>query len=136
MPGVGEEEGFGIYSNSLIGMVSNGECPEGAKDFLEFLFLELPQETGSDGGGFPLNEEALEHVLREVYLDGVPADPVRVELTKTVIQKADHYTYTLRNDFISAILEEGSRYFSGQITAEKAAAYIQNRVQLYLDEQG
>ena len=33
-------------------------------------------------------------------------------------------------------MDEATRYLKGEITAEKAVEYIQNRVQIYLDEQG
>ena len=32
------------------------------------------------------------------------------------------------------LMEESLNYYNGQCTAEAAAQYIQNRVQLYLDE--
>ena len=34
------------------------------------------------------------------------------------------------------IREEANRYFVGEVSDEKAAEYIQNRVSLYLAEQG
>jgi len=46
---------------------------------------------------------------------------------------ADHI---IRGDVIIDIVsEESASYFSGHITAEKAAEYIQNRVSIYLAEQ-
>ena len=39
-------------------------------------------------------------------------------------------------DILFVVEDEAFRYFSGEITAEKAAEYIQNRVSIYLAEQG
>ena len=54
---------------------------------------------------------------------------------ETALREADRFSYPI-NAVAEVILDEARRYFAGQITAEKAAEYIQNRVQLYLDEQG
>lgn len=52
------------------------------------------------------------------------------------ISRANRFMPVYRNEMMDVIYDEAFRYFAGEITAEKAAAYIQNRVQLYLDEQG
>ena len=52
------------------------------------------------------------------------------------ISRANRFKPVYRNEMMDVIYDEAFRYFAGEITAEKAAEYIQNRVQLYLDEQG
>ena len=58
-----------------------------------------------------------------------------IAFVRDAVSRADHLRYS-EGELYDVMMEEATRYFSGQITAEKAAEYIQNRVQLYLDEQG
>ena len=56
---------------------------------------------------------------------------------KRLIADADHYAdITSNNELRSVINSEVNRYFAGELTAEKAAEYIQNRISIYLAEQG
>ena len=58
------------------------------------------------------------------------------EMTEEWIRKADVYMYTGENELCSVLEEEANRYFAGEITAKQAAEYVQNRVSIYLAEQG
>ena len=49
---------------------------------------------------------------------------------------ADHYAVGSTTEIAKVVKEEALRFFAGEITAEKAAEYIQNRVSIYLAEQG
>ena len=44
--------------------------------------------------------------------------------------------YTQKVLMLGFMNEEAYRYFDGEITASQAAEYVQNRVSLYLAEQG
>ena len=57
------------------------------------------------------------------------------EVTWDYIEKADHLRF-YDSELQKVIRNEAQGFFTGSITAEKAAEYIQNRIQLYLDEQG
>ena len=59
----------------------------------------------------------------------------RIALTRKLIDTADFYDYG-NNEIYDVLWSEVNKYFSGEITAEKAAEYIQNRVSIYLAEQG
>ncbi|MBQ6989839.1 MAG: hypothetical protein IJN58_02170, partial [Clostridia bacterium] len=52
-----------------------------------------------------------------------------------LITQADNFAIGNDSDIAIVVSEEAMRYFSGEITAEKAAEYIQNRVSIYLAEQ-
>ena len=52
------------------------------------------------------------------------------------LHAADHYAAGSVTEIAKIVKEETLRYFAGEITAEKAAEYIQNRVSIYLAEQG
>ncbi|MBQ6990241.1 MAG: hypothetical protein IJN58_04220, partial [Clostridia bacterium] len=57
------------------------------------------------------------------------------EITWEYIQNADHLQ-DYKNEISAVISEEAGRYFGGMITAKQAADYVQNRISLYLAEQG
>ena len=57
------------------------------------------------------------------------------EITWEYIHNADHLQY-YKNEISAVIHEEAGRYFGGMITARQAADYVQNRISLYLAEQG
>ena len=57
-------------------------------------------------------------------------------MTYDAIGRADHFMYSSQSEPFKVIKEEAARYFKGEITAEKAAEYIQNRISIYLAEQG
>ena len=57
------------------------------------------------------------------------------EITWEYIHKADHLQY-YQNELFDVIHEEAGRYFGGMITAKQAAEYVQNRISIYLAEQG
>ena len=59
-----------------------------------------------------------------------------IKQTQNTINHADYFRYIRRNELCKVLNEEAGRYFTGEITAEKAAEYIQNRVSIYLAEQG
>ena len=62
------------------------------------------------------------------------SEQVKIVLWDT-LSTADHYMFC-NEDILFVVEDEAFRYFSGEITAEKAAEYIQNRVSIYLAEQG
>ena len=100
--------------------------PNGAgKSTLGYTLMGNPDYTVSGGrilfGGEDITEESLKR---------------RAERSLAVFRAADHYGGAMETDIQNVIREEAARYFKGEITAEKAAEYIQNRVSIYLAEQG
>lgn len=61
--------------------------------------------------------------------------PEQYEKTWEYIRAGDHFQY-FRNELFDVIYQEANRFFHNAITAEQAAEYVQNRVSLYLAEQG
>ncbi|MBR4865203.1 MAG: hypothetical protein IKU11_00835 [Clostridia bacterium] len=57
------------------------------------------------------------------------------DVTWDYIHNADHFRYT-NNEIFEVMKEEAANYFGGSITAKQAAEYVQNRISLYLAEQG
>ena len=134
------EKGIAILVDQLLGVAKNAPHREEAEKFYAWLFSEerfrdyldaKPQETT---WGFPLNVKTAEAlVLRDsAGEDGV--SPFE-GMWKEILSSADHYGEASRT-VCDIVREEAMRYFAGEITAKQAADYVQNRVSIYLAEQG
>ena len=134
----GEHDGCAIYSSSLISVVDNETYIAGGTEFLRFIFLRcgFPDGYGQGKIYLPINRAELDDYLGLKETTANATLEQQKSMTARYIDGADHYAYAWQNDLVDICNEEVARYFSGEITAEKAAEYIQNRVQLYLDEQG
>ncbi len=75
------------------------------------------------------------HVRDVTNWHNVKCGQEQYEITWEYIQNADHLQY-YKNEISAVISEEAGRYFGGMITAKQAADYVQNRISLYLAEQG
>ena len=141
-------QGPEIYSPYFLGIVKNEKYEEAAKDFMDFVFLtDLAEGTEEGIGGKRLikNREKAEEI--EGYSINVKENGAILEsygfksgsedraVTEEWIGKADQFIYF--NKELNEILNsEANRYFAGEITAKQAAEYVQNRVSIYLAEQG
>ena len=90
------------------------------------------QKPRTDGVAFPAylgqpTQAQLEYFGRALTQEETDAILELIETTDTLFQ----YDGTV----MDILMEESLNYYNGQCTAEAAAQYIQNRVQLYLDEQ-
>lgn len=140
-------QGPEIYAPYFIGIAKDEEFADDAMDFMDFVFCRDIAESclSSDMGlklikdgkdaeiiwGFSVNTEE-NHVITG-YQENKPTPAA--ELIEEWIRSADEYRYW-GNELLDILKEEADRYFSGDITAKQAAEYVQNRMQLYLDEQG
>ncbi len=142
-------QGPQMYAPWCVGIVKNEKYEDGAKDFMDFVFrrdlAEKCHVAGfwkylvKDGGvnaeeidGFSINKKENQLIL---YCEGMPRGEYQLQLAEEWIEKADEFTYWY-DELLDILIEESNRYFRGEITAEKAAEYIQNRVSIYLAEQG
>ena len=116
---------------------------------MDFVFLtDLAEGTdnGSTGGtclikngeraeeieGYSINIKENEAILES---HGIEAGSEDRALTEEWIRKADQFVY-IHSELHEVLTDEATRYFAGEITASQAAEYIQNRVSIYLAEQG
>lgn len=119
------------------------------------LHPDLPQKTYASIHGLPLNRTAFEEMLewstvQQYYETGDPvpfyfgegsipnfyANSVEdVERIREIVTLADGRALSNMSFVCQIIGEEISGYKTGVLTAEQTADKIQNRVQLYLDEQ-
>lgn len=120
-------EQYGIYSGS--------ECKDGAWAFIRFLLSgEEQQSYVFKMMGFPVRKDALDYAMERPFeyaqtglTENQRADIRAILDTLTAPQYTVSALYTI-------IWEELEPFFAGDKTAEEAVSVLQNRVQLYLDE--
>ncbi|MCQ2445683.1 MAG: hypothetical protein MJ141_02195 [Clostridia bacterium] len=150
-------DGYDIHADGLYAVIDKEESREAAREFMKWCFLEnvvgelRPDDLESDYcydwdlhgiWKIPINQAECERYLsRNLAWDGpdketrLPLEQRMYEDTWKIIREADHFAnrYTVLFD---VMVEEAYRYIAGTITAKQAADYVQNRVSLYLAEQG
>ena len=102
--------------------------------------------TEPDGIYVSVAQKAIEKVIEE-YLeeyhrvgeetgtDFSPLTDQTVPIYRSIVAGSYGYLYT-ENEIMKVMREEALRFFAGELTAEKAAEYMQNRISIYLAEQG
>ena len=123
-----------IVSMNAFSILTKSKCKEGAYAFIEYLLM---RKDGS-GGFFTYKvgyEERREDFL-EMYATA-ELDKEELEKRVTALEKMVDRAVadTMENQTIrTMIIEEAKAYFAGDRTLEDTCRIIQNRVQLYLDE--
>ena len=93
-------------------------------------------------GGFPASAQALDALIDDAVANGVHYYEYEYELDKADAAKLRGLiseTQTVQDAYpamLNIMAEDAAQFFAGQITAEQAAAYTQNRVSTWLAEQG
>lgn len=143
--------GYGAGTPFYLAAVKGNAKQEAQKAFLEFFFTDTLMVKDLTGyyGTFTIREEEYDAIRRNDYMETFMPDineddmawnylpfwyEETDEKTNSIIENVDHFIMGFSGDIQDIMLEEAGRYFTGQITAEKAAEYIQNRVTIYLEE--
>lgn len=93
-------------------------------------------------GGFPASAQALDALIDDAVANGVHYYEYEYELDEADAAKLRGLiseTQTAQDAYpavLNIMAEDAAQFFAGQITAEQAAAYTQNRVSTWLAEQG
>ena len=142
---------YPYFSVSDVLMVNaNTKYPEGACEFIEYLLDEEGQTFVTQSSGLPVNKDMADSYkaweLKEneaekshyyMTIDGVPEE---ISLTKEMTDEALDYAERTRylplktKEIQSIIYEEALLFYTGDKSLEAVIDLIQNRVQLYLDE--
>jgi len=153
------EESGNVMSPDAILINQACEHREEAEAFIAYLLSEecqekLANDACRDGvSGFPVKKDALEHVFvcaKEAEEEVDPEtkisnfmgfDYIREPLSDESTEKVKQLIQSAKNatdptDSVTEIIyEETPAYFSGAKTAAEVCAILQNRIQLYMDEQ-
>ncbi|MBO4406468.1 MAG: hypothetical protein J5849_02100, partial [Clostridia bacterium] len=135
MPVAGHE-GACIHPGILLAAVNNGKSADGAAAFLEYTMLDIPWKAGqsAQGTAYYGKLSCVEKNLRKALCLDEPQAKEAKEIAYEIVVGADYYG--MLGSVADIVKEEANRYFAGEVTAEKAAEYVQNRVSIYLAEQG
>ncbi len=157
--GLPSDEGSGsVFAFGLrLGITTACAEPEAAWQFLRTLLLPEFQNALTDGFTtyLPLRRDSLERLAQKHQKSRTDGIAVPAYLGQPTQAQLEYFGRALTQEETDAILglieatdtlfqyvgtvmdilmEESLNYYNGQCTAEAAAQYIQNRVQLYLDE--
>ena len=144
-PSPTEKDGeFALLPDMVFGVAEYSDAKEGAGEFLEWLLSsacqDLTEEMTVNMAGMPVRIDSFRKLAEEKAAEASAYYP-RIDWEKAaedglaLYQSADHYG-GLGSEISKIVQEEGLRYLHGEITAKQAAEYIQNRVSIYLAEQG
>ena len=144
-PSPTEKDGeFALLPDMVFGVTAYSDVKEGAGEFLEWLLSptcqDLTEEMSVSVAGMPVRISSFLKMEEEKAAE-VSEFYQRIDWGKAaedglaLYQSADHYG-GFGSEISKIVEEEGLRYLHDEITAEKAAEYIQNRVSIYLAEQG
>lgn len=149
-------QGAIINANEIYGISSRSNYTEGAWEFLRYYlgkeyqselqwnlsihkdrFLEMANEATQKP--YWIDENGEKHESEETfYLNGESI--VLPQMTQAQVDKVVNYIFSLKKsgynneNVMNIINEEMGGFFSGQKSAKEVAAVIQNRVQLFVDE--
>lgn len=151
-------------NGTTVAMSAKSSNKEGVWEFIRFNLTKDRQENvGSPNGGFPILRSALEKQFEndrkpeyDINAEGIETEIPKgtwtmggggMNFTVDVYAATEEQTDKIREmiehaqsnermeqEIFSIINEEASGYFEGQKSVEDAAAVVQNRVQLYLNE--
>ncbi len=147
-------------SGGCVGISSKSKNKEGAWAFIQNMISREYQETRTNDWGFPIMKSALEKKFEEdmtpEYYEGENGE--QIETTKTswgyddfnieiyaakqeeidtvreLLESANKIAGSVDEQLTSIITEETDPFFKGQKSAADVANIIQNRIQIYVNE--
>lgn len=132
--------GLSFYSRYVCAITTSCENPDLAWDFVR-LFLQDDVQDSLGPGFIPVSKDAAEKQI-ENFISLLADDDIDVSnldnafwdsyydvLEKVDTPKGSNYAV------VGIVLEESAAFFAGQKTVEEVSELIQNRVQLYVNEQ-
>lgn len=134
-PSFDAQSGTWLRGIDMVGINSSSSQKDGAWEFIKTLLTEEYQ-TGKYTYGFPTLKSAFNLRAAESMAEGeysVTEEEVK-ELEELITSTTVADPYSAGQVVYDIILEEAGAYFSGQKPLEEVAKIIQNRVQLYVDE--
>ena len=135
-----KETGFAIFAQELFSVVRESPHEKEAREWVKWalsedVFRQSEEWVEETHWGFSLRRDMADRQMASLLKELTTEERKSFDGWKDFLQKADHYGNS--SDAVTAVIrEEATRFFRGEITASQAAEYVQNRVSLYLAEQG
>ena len=131
-------------SEQFLAIVRQSRVKVSAGEFLTWLLSEETQRDSMERKfwGLPTNRRVLEEEMERATKEAVEAGRDENEIRESykeglrLYESANYFAGLSHQAVMDLIMEEAVRYFAGDITLEQAVVYIQNRVSLYVAEQG
>lgn len=146
-----------------MGLASKSKNKEGAWEFMQILLSQDYQDSfiSSHGGyGFPIRKDSLEKQFEQdmtpeyfedengnkvenpkttwgwddFQMEIMAATQEEVDAVKRLIESAEKISGSVDEQLMNIITEESEPFFKGQKTAKDVAGIIQNRIQIYVNE--
>ncbi len=139
-PTASGEPCFIMDPSMQLAVYSNSVNKEGAWAFLEFVLSEEEQSWyGTEFSGFPVRKNAFDVYLTKPYHPFVrmEGEAVSEETSERIRHMMDHIypeQSMAGGELYKIINEEIQAFFAGDKTVEECVEIIQNRAQLYMDE--
>ena len=139
-----KDSGLTIRPDYLYCVMEQSEKKQNCADFLNWYLSDEIQQYAVDQNicGLPVRRETLQRIQDTAHEGKILTEGREEEIKASyktlvpLVESADHYGGETHKAITTVIVEEALRYFAGDITVEQAAEYVQNRVSLYLAEQG
>lgn len=122
-----------------LAVLASTEQEAGAKALVAYALSEKFQSLIASQDRFPVQHGVLENRIMSFFTTGdYEKAPIANEMQAKLEDMWDRTTGISYVDeaLREIVMEEAAAYFNGDKTAEEVARLIQNRAQLYLDEQG
>lgn len=156
-----ERKGNMIQSTGAwIGMSAKSKHKDGAWEFISGLLSKEYQESTIDDWGFPILKSALEKKFEEdmtpEYYEDENGEKVEscktswgyddfdmeifaatqeeIDEVRALIESAEKISENVNEQLTNIITEESAAFFKGQKSAADTASVIQNRIQIYVNE--
>lgn len=138
------EPWYGLTYDQMFGICSEGACKEGAWAFLEYFLSAQEQDWyGFENSRFPVRKDSFETYLNRPYYSDMSRflnppenpSPEQIEILRNMVKHVHEFQVDYADEIYAIVYEEAQAFFAGDKSAEETAKIIQNRVQLYLDEQ-
>jgi len=133
-------DGLSFYSKYICAITTSCENPNLAWDFVR-LFLQDDVQNALGAGFIPVSKEAaakqVESTISLIEESGVDVSGLDDTFWNSyydVLEKVDT-PKGADYEVIGIVLEESAAFFAGQKTVEEVSELIQNRVQVYVNEQ-
>lgn len=134
-----------ISSNHIYSVISNGNCPEGAWEYINYIMSkEYQQSKPTLYSGYLATRKDIFEKSAGIYQRNSSdsktyfyGNPLSDEVYSDFIEYLDTCdTLIYRNGYITYIMdEEFNEFINNNISAEECAERIQSRVSIYLSEQ-